>query len=53
MDIDENLSFNDILDVLQEGLLPSGSAIMDGEFQVWPGDEEKQNDEKWEDIESD
>jgi len=26
--IDENLSLSDVLDVLQEGLLPTGSAII-------------------------
>jgi len=39
--IDENLSLSDVLDVLQEGLLPTGSAIMDGESQVWPDDEDE------------
>ena len=34
--IDKNLSFNDVLDMLQEGLLPTGSAILDGDSQVWP-----------------
>jgi len=34
--IDKNLNFSDVLDILQEGLLPTGSAIMDGESQLWP-----------------
>ena len=37
--IDKNLSFNDVLDILQEGLLPTGSAILDGDSQIWPEQE--------------
>ena len=34
--IDDNLTFTDVLNVLEAGLLPSGSAILDGDSQVWP-----------------
>ena len=37
--IDKNLTFTDVLNVLEAGLLPSGSAIMDGDLQVWPEQE--------------
>jgi len=40
-DIDKNLSFNDVLNVIGEGLLPTGSAIMDGDSQVWPSDKDE------------
>ena len=42
MCIDENLSLNDVLDVLQEGLLPTGSRILDGDSQVWPMKEDEE-----------
>ena len=34
--IDENLTFTDVLDVLEAGLLPSGSALLDGDLEIWP-----------------
>ena len=38
-EIDKNLSLNDVLKVLNEGLLPTGSAIMEGDSQLWPEQE--------------